>query len=307
MAMPDLNDWKLDDVLALALSDVDEGQTVEKKASAAMDTSTGLAKRKSIDELSKQVCAFANAGGGFIVYGVNDPKKAAGGIDGGVPPKVVDQDVKDWVETIIATTLFPQALGPRVRFIPYGTPDGHGAVVVHVPGSSRRPHWVKEGSREIPYLRCGSLSVPMPLQTFRDIQNRSEGAEAEILDIRQWDRIFNDARPFELNINPSVRIVAGPVVTRWQLDVVVDWQQANFKGLPADVRKVGHGQITIAGAETLFPGRVTQCIKDRQGVMVHALSFPIIVDSPITVRLFTDATPPIERQFSLQELFKKPR
>jgi hypothetical protein len=51
------------------------------------------------DEIAKQICAFSNAGGGFLVFGISKEKQ----IDGGVPMVVGRQSTKDWIEGIIPT------------------------------------------------------------------------------------------------------------------------------------------------------------------------------------------------------------
>src|SRR5690349_17220198 len=91
--MRDLNEWDSDYLTEIAAASVTENSQLERKASALFNPK-GRATR---DEIAKQVSAFANSGGGYLVFGIHD----SGGLDVGVDPLVGRQSVKDWVEGII--------------------------------------------------------------------------------------------------------------------------------------------------------------------------------------------------------------
>jgi predicted HTH transcriptional regulator len=74
---PPLADWTEDYVREVAARP--EGFDLEKKASDKFDPENN--KGKTQDELAKQVCAFANASSGVLIYGVADN----GTLDQGVP------------------------------------------------------------------------------------------------------------------------------------------------------------------------------------------------------------------------------
>src|ERR1700688_4049592 len=118
--LPDLSEWTLDDVANVSLATVDESIEVEKKASAKFDLSDSPKKRETLDEIAKQACAFANAGGGFVVFGVKDAKEG-GGIDGGVNRYVGREPVVSWLEKMLPAMTSPAIVNCRVRFIQYGT------------------------------------------------------------------------------------------------------------------------------------------------------------------------------------------
>jgi Putative DNA-binding domain len=71
-----LQDW--DAAYMVQIATPDESAEVEKKGSAIFDPVNQ--KNLTRAELAKQVCAFANSGDGFLVYGINK----AGGLDAGV-------------------------------------------------------------------------------------------------------------------------------------------------------------------------------------------------------------------------------
>jgi predicted HTH transcriptional regulator len=63
---PPLDEWDAAHVQSIPTSD--ESGDLKKKASAKFDPVGD--KKETRTELAKQVCAFANSGGGFLVYGV---------------------------------------------------------------------------------------------------------------------------------------------------------------------------------------------------------------------------------------------
>ena len=74
MAKPTV-EWIEDDVLSLPLG---ENDAFERKGAALLDLTLAQAREDSVrDELAKQLSAFANTGGGQIIYGLTN----AGAVD----------------------------------------------------------------------------------------------------------------------------------------------------------------------------------------------------------------------------------
>lgn len=90
-------EWTEDDVLALPAG---ENDSFERKAAASLDLTLPRANQDEVlNELAKQLSAFANAGGGQIIYGVTD----AGAVDnGGIPHSIKGRrSTKEWLEDVI--------------------------------------------------------------------------------------------------------------------------------------------------------------------------------------------------------------
>src|SRR4051794_16442299 len=129
--MRELDEWDADYLLEIANPSCPETARLERKASLLFSTK-GRATR---DEIAKQVSAFGNADGGFLVFGIAD----TGGLDDGVEPLVGRQTVKDWVEAIVPKLVQPPLVGCEARLIsrPGHHRDGRGALVIKVPQSDR--------------------------------------------------------------------------------------------------------------------------------------------------------------------------
>jgi hypothetical protein len=88
-----------------------EDDSTELKGAALLDLSNPHAKESAIkEELSKQLSAFANSGGGRIVYGVEKDKKLTG-----IPIIARGrQTTKEWLEDLIPTLTEPEIHAFRV-------------------------------------------------------------------------------------------------------------------------------------------------------------------------------------------------
>jgi predicted HTH transcriptional regulator len=106
-----LSDW--DAAYLNEVEAMDETRLMEKKQSDGLKP----------DEIAKQVCAFAIAGGGFVVFGIK-ARKDRGGFDQGAPTQQSsqarpgNQDTKAWIEALILTLHEPPITGCAARLLP---------------------------------------------------------------------------------------------------------------------------------------------------------------------------------------------
>jgi Schlafen, AlbA_2 len=116
---------------ALHKGNIKESLTLEYKASPAVDKRDDTKKR----EMARDVCAFANADGGQIVYGMtehdHEPAGLDDGIDGSAYPEI-------WFEQVLQQHITPPIPGLRIRHIPLKKPMV--AVVIDVPATKADPH-----------------------------------------------------------------------------------------------------------------------------------------------------------------------
>ena len=145
----DLAELDLVEIQRIATVPVEESRELERKASEKFTVNTdGRVTDDTRAAIAKQVCAFSNADGGLLIFGIRDAKDG-GGIDGGVPSTIGREPVKDWAEKIIPKLLHPSVAGCEAKFIEY-TPARSGALVIRVPPSENRPHWTIENGQECP-------------------------------------------------------------------------------------------------------------------------------------------------------------
>src|SRR5262249_18036889 len=133
-SMKDAKDW--DEIYLFELISVAEQEslTLDYKASA------GLAKTdKCRSDLSKDVSAFANSPGGFLVYGMLENRHVATSIDVGVDRNII---TKEWLESVIKSVVRPVIDGLMIKQIdlPSTGTDKVAYVVQISQATSRAPH-----------------------------------------------------------------------------------------------------------------------------------------------------------------------
>jgi hypothetical protein len=257
-------EWSEDDVLSLP---VGENDTFERKGARLLDLAIpGVNEGKVLDELAKQLSAFANTGGGQIIYGLID----AGAVDnGGIARSVRGrQSTKEWLEEVIPTLTDFEVVGFNVYDIqPKATgsslaPD-KSLYVVDVRDSERAPHQSKRDFKY--YVRLGGKSRPASHRLIEDIRNRQKHPLLEISSIQ----LQVASIPLALRSPDNVPIIDGEVRIIFQIslenvgrmmarntclrveDAVISWRGYD----PSTVRRRGQAstQATAFFGELIDP------------------------------------------------------
>lgn len=175
-------DWS-DEEYILSLP-ADENDKFERKGTRSLDlTVAGVKDGEVRAELAKQLSAFANTGGGRIIYGLaNDGSVEMGGVSQSIRGR---QSTKDWLENVIAQLTDPEIIGVRViPVLPKNSErskiePGKALYVIEVPDSDRAPHQSVSDRRY--YVRIGSKSEPTPHRLIEDIRNRAKHPNVEVI------------------------------------------------------------------------------------------------------------------------------
>jgi hypothetical protein len=284
---PPLPDW--DAAYLDEIDRLDEGADLDKKQAEGLKQ----------DEIAKQACAFANAGGGYVVFGIKDAKHGRG-FDDGVPAHVGRggrEPVKAWIEALIPKLHEPPIVGCEARFIrrPAHAPD-RGVLVLYIPTSENRPHWVKAG-QETAFLRVGEHSAPMSRRTFLDMANRNVAPEVEIENLNIANRQDTKRPAKSYVLNPLIKLVSGPICDRWHFELEVPPEAGRFEASQAVL--IGGTRLVLPGKELLYPGRSTMA----SGTYVTLiLADPVRdKDKPLEAVLYT-AGRPVRRTFHVRDL-----
>jgi len=250
--MRQLEDWD-EEYLANEIAQLDESSWLEKKASSKFNVNTkGHPDGDTREELAKQVSAFSNSGQGFLVYGIGDKSKA---IDTGVPTTIGRQSLKDWIEAHIPKIVYPPVTQSECRVIhlPAFHATDKGVLVISIPLSERRPHWVTD-PKEVAYIRAGAHSLPMHHQTLLDISNRGTASEVMILDIEEAKSIGRQGSVTVGCFEVFVRLLNGPICERWFFEMAV---QSGPVEIGLDTQHLEKSLCRL-GQEPLFPSRRTR-------------------------------------------------
>ena len=204
-------EWDEDYILSLP---VGEDDRLERKGARLLDLTIPGVKEDSVrDELAKQLSAFANTGGGNLIYGLTD----AGAIDSGGVSRTVKgrATTKAWVEDLIPMLTDYEIVGVNVYEVLGNSQNsqietGKALYVVDVPDSDRAPH---QSTRDLRYyVRLAGKSQPASHRLIEDIRNRA-----------RHPNVSFDAKVVEVGINgvqgtPPGQISAGfNVIIRFTL------------------------------------------------------------------------------------------
>src|ERR1019366_9995941 len=99
------------DLEALHTGNIKESISLEYKASLAIDKKDDNKKL----EMARDVCAFANADGGQIIYGMTEKDHEPAGLDDGVDSKTYPEI---WFEQVLQQHITPTIPGLRIRHVP---------------------------------------------------------------------------------------------------------------------------------------------------------------------------------------------
>ena len=197
-----VRDWDEDDILSLPPG---ENDTFERKS-----TDLSAKPDAALPELAKQLSAFANAGGGQIIYGVDDSGKVA---NSGITRVIRGrQPTKEWLEDVLPTLTDYEVVGCNVYEI---LPKSNGSAVapdkslyvVDVPDSDRAPHQSTKDYKY--YVRMGSHSLPARHRIIEDIRNRARHPRIEVVNCRinsaQYTPLTAGMDSLTLILNATIR------------------------------------------------------------------------------------------------------
>ncbi len=129
-----------------------------------------------LNELAKQVSAFANSGGGTIVYGVEDKTKAIS--NGGIPFRIKGRTTaKEWLEDVIPRLVEFPLQKFNVYEVHNSSPSSNIAadkclILVDIPDSDAAPHQSVRDKHY--YARVGGKTVPISHRHVVDIMGRAK-------------------------------------------------------------------------------------------------------------------------------------
>ncbi len=150
------------DIESLITLGVEESINLDYKASDSLEINEG---RKT--EIAKDISAFANSAGGYIIYGMNERDHKASSlspIDGSII-------TKEWLEQVIQTRIQRKLEGLIISPIRIQQDIKKTIYVVKIPESSLAPHMT---SNKKFYKRYNFESVQMEEYEVRNLYNRKE-------------------------------------------------------------------------------------------------------------------------------------
>jgi hypothetical protein len=172
--MKDPREWDEEYLLNLPVGEFD---WLEVKGRRGLDLTLPKVNEADIREnLSKAISAFANSGGGIIVFGLENPQNAWQIDDGGIELIIKKPSTREWLEDVIPT-LIELPLPSFNVYVIQGKSDasqivtGRGIFVIEIPDSDQAPHQAIDKRY---YARVGGKSRPIGHLLVTDIFGRRQ-------------------------------------------------------------------------------------------------------------------------------------
>ena len=165
-----LSEFEKNDIELLIKNEVIENRMLDYKRE--------LPGKKDEDkrECLADISSFANASGGYMIYGLGD-KKDAEGKNTGIPEYVglgrvnIDQE-RQRIESIVLNGVAPRITG--IQFKEVGGFDNGPVLVLYMPRSWATPHIVKFKKHQRFYSRNSSGKYPLDIDEIRVAFAQSE-------------------------------------------------------------------------------------------------------------------------------------
>ncbi|MCX7908123.1 MAG: ATP-binding protein [Ignavibacteria bacterium] len=196
------------------------------------ESSTVEFKRKasSPEKIAKELCAFANSKGGFLIIGVDDDKKVVG-----VDSEKTEIDV---VEIACQFNIFPPITPKSIEVINYNKKE---VIVVEIEESNNKPHTIEAldesgKKRKFAYIRLGEKSVIASKEMKRLLSGQNANAKPiKIFIGEQEKRLFNylekheriTVREFAKLVNISERRASAVLVKLVRVGVLQIYTDTN--------------------------------------------------------------------------------
>lgn len=154
------------------LLDQDESQILDFKREISLTSD----KQKA--EFAKDVSAFANTKGGYIIYGKEDPKE--GGKIAGIDPKTLNESK---MQQVVSSRCYPP-VNFQAKLVLH---DSLYFALLRIPESSMKPNQIVQ-TKEI-FVRRGSTTQRATREEIREMFRLAEGKGVEIEPESPWETL----------------------------------------------------------------------------------------------------------------------
>ncbi len=209
-------------------------------------------------ELAKQVSAFANSGGGYLVFGISNDRQLEPCTD-----VVGRQSMGDFLSTMTEQSVEQPIRHFRTHSIPFSDDSSKHLYVIEVEDSPAAPHQAKEERQY--YYRIDGHSKPAPHFHLELLRNRMTKVVLRVNDIGHFH-----LKPESGNGTQTLKFVLQIVVENQSSQSAAHWG-LHLKCCQEDYRwsLLENGRPLTVGA----------CVHPRQSVLLP--SETITVDVPI--------------------------
>lgn len=140
-------------------------------------------RKEHISEFKSDICSFANAGGGYLIYGISDNKGMADKINGiSIKDNNIDKFELDRKNNL--NNILPKLPYIKFSFVPLS--NGNYVVIIYIMGDRFAPYFHLEDEKNYKiYKRVGNGKQVITYTELKNMFNQSLSLENEILEYRK--------------------------------------------------------------------------------------------------------------------------
>jgi hypothetical protein len=158
-----MKEWTIEKINQYISAGVEESIHLDYKQLASLSKESGR-----IDEMIKDITAFANSDGGDVIYGVIEDKNTHKPI--AVDSSTLNSGInREWIDNTLDSHIEPKIDGLLITPID-NLDSGNQLFVISIPKSHRAPHMARDHKY---YKRYNFKSQPMEHYEIEDIRNRT--------------------------------------------------------------------------------------------------------------------------------------
>ncbi len=253
--------YTIGDIESLVEFNAEENVYLDFKAGPALTKS----KKDLVEEIAKDVSAFANSDGGIIIYGIQEEGHRAGKFN------FVDGNLfsKERLEHIISNSIQRNIQG--IEIIPFRKDDRieQSIYLVKIPRSSDAPHMTKDQKF---YKRRNFENVLMEEYEIRDCYNRISKTELAIIGFYISPPKRESDDKWEIPIEVIIQNIGGTTENVYKTNVYLNIEHSVNLSFTWDRHQgdchytpIGNGRSKISAGNTapLFPDESVTGIRFR--------------------------------------------
>lgn len=153
-----------------------ESQSVELKRELSLDKN-GKPENK---EFAKDVTAFANSQGGYLIVGIDEKKE----IIEGVSLKVGNQKIEDWITNVL-NDLVDKSIKYELNILQTEESGEIGIIVMEISEGADKPYYVIIEKKPIPYIRKGTSAFPAKPSDIKEMYSSKQDETKQDVKIQQ--------------------------------------------------------------------------------------------------------------------------
>lgn len=187
----------LDTLQRLVDDEMPEDRQLEYKRELHLNT------KEQKREFLADVSAFANADGGHLIVGIAEENGVTAEVCG-IPGTGSSDELLQQIQNLVRDGVEPNIHGINIKTV--DVKEDRVVLVIHIPQSWSKPHWVSLGGHRKFYSRNSNGKYPLDIPELRQLFTLTETAAERIRDFRaeRIAAIVEGAIPVQLKPGPKL-------------------------------------------------------------------------------------------------------